>query len=45
MLDLVFCLILFASGHTRQYSVLLDCRNEHGQLHVPDLSQAVLGPV
>ena len=31
------------SGYPRQYTVLLNHRDEHGERHVPDVSQTVLG--
>ena len=37
----IFCF----SGHPRQYSVFLDCWDEHGKLHVPDVSQTIFGAV
>ena len=41
---IIVCIFCF-SGHTRQYSVFLDCWDEHGKLHVPDVSQTIFGAV
>ena len=41
---IIVCIFCF-SGHPRQYSVFLDCWDEHGKLHVPDVSQTIFGAV
>lgn len=45
-----FCVFLYCAFYVcvcsvqpRQYSILCDCGDEHGQLHVPDILEAILG--
>lgn len=41
---IIVCIFWF-SGHPREYPVFLDCWDEHGKLHVPDVSQTIFGAV